>query len=148
MNVLAPAVLLDAPVVFGRGLDAMDVLVVNALGGLRGAARLNASEFSGDASAALSVSMTAVWARRHPEQAEEALLGDLAPHLVEDLVADCGEAWRAEAEAVVDLALASRLDELALLPVAMCAGGVAVDGRGVTALLAPAVWHPQAVWLV
>jgi hypothetical protein len=148
MNVLAPAVLRDAPAVLGRDLDALDVLVLNALGEMSGATPVSLRDLAGDASAVLSVSMTALWADRNPEQAERALLGALAPRLVIQLVGICGDAWRAEAETVVDVALASRLEELASLPVAIRAGGIGVDGREAADLLAPAVQHPQAVWLV
>jgi hypothetical protein len=148
MNVLAPAVLLDAPALLGRGLDAVDVAVVNALGEPSGAAPVRLCDLAGDASAVLSVSITGVWAGRNPEQAEQVLLGGLAPRLVAELVVACGEAWRAEAEAVVDLVLVSRLEELASLPMAMRAGGIRVHADAIPDLLAPVVQHPQAVWLV
>ena len=148
MNVLAPAVMLDAPAVLGRDLDAVDVLVVNALGETSGGTPVSLGNLLGEPSAVLSVSMTALWASRNPDVAEQVLLGFLAPRLVTQLVEVCGEAWRAEAETVVDLVLATRLEELSGLPLAMCAGGVRLDGRDAAELLAPAVQHPQAVWLV
>ena len=148
MNVPARAALLDAAAILGRDLDAVDVLVLNALGELSGAAPVSLPDLTGDPSAVLSAAMTALWADRNPEQAEQALLGALAPRLVAQLVEICGDAWRAEAESVVDLALASRLDELASLPVAMRAGGTGVDYHEAAEVLAPAVQHPQAVWLV
>jgi hypothetical protein len=148
MNLLAPAVLRDAPALLARDLDAVDEAVVNVLGGRCGAAAVSLRDLAGDASAVLSVSIIAVWAGRNPEQAEEALLGALAPRLVSQVVAVCGDAWRAEAEAVVDLVLASRLEELGSLPMAMRAGSMGVDLHEATDLLAPVVQHPQAVWLV
>jgi hypothetical protein len=148
MNVLAPAVLLDTPVVLGRDLDAMDVLVLNALGEFSGAPPVSMSDLAGAPAALLSMSITAAWAGRNPERAERALLGALAARLVRQLVHVCGDAWHAEAEAVVDLALAARLDELPSLPMAVRAGGVGVDRREAADLLAPAVQHPQTVWLV
>ena len=148
MNVPARAVLLDAPALLGRDLDAVDVLVLNTLGELSGAAPVSLHDLTADATAVLSAAMTALWADRNPAQAEQTLLGALAPRLVAQLVEVCGDAWRAEAESVVDLALASRLDELVLLPVAMRAGGIGVDCRDAAEVLAPAVQHPQAVWLV
>ena len=148
MNVLAPAVLLDAPALLGRGLDAVDVAVVNALGERCGTAPVRLRDLAGNASAVLSVSITAVGADQNSEEAEQVLLGTLAPRLVADLVAACGEAWRAEAETVVDLVLASRLEELASLPMAMRAGCLRVDSDAIEDLLAPVVQHPQAVWLV
>jgi hypothetical protein len=48
----------------------------------------------------------------------------------------------------VDLALVSRLEELASLPVAMRAGGICIDCHDAAEVLAPAVQHPQAIWLV
>ena len=81
-------------------------------------------------------------------KAEQALLGVLAPRLVARLVETCGEGWRAEAETVVDLVLASRLEELASLAVAMRAGGVGVDRSDAIDLFAATVQNPQAVWLV
>jgi hypothetical protein len=146
-TVLAPGFSLDAPAVIARDLDAVDMLVLDALGNRSGATPVNLRDFDGDASAVLFVSMTAVWAGRNPEQAEQALLGTIAPRLVTQLVEVCGDAWRAEAEAVVDLVLASRLEELPSLPVAI-RGGIGVDPREVVDLLAPAVQHPQTVWLV
>jgi hypothetical protein len=148
MNVRAPAVLLDAPAILCRDLDAVDVLILNALGELSGATPVRLCDVTGGASAMLSAAMTALWADRNPEHAEQVLLGALAPRLVTQLVEVCGDAWRAEAESVVDLALASRLEELALLPVAMCAGGIGVDRHEAVEVLAPAVQHPQAAWLV
>lgn len=148
MNVLASAARRDAPAILGRDLDAVDVLALNALGELSGATPVRLRDFAGDASAVLSVAMTALWADGNPEQAEQVLLGALAPRLVPQLVEVCGELWRAEVEAVVDLALASRLEELASFPVALLAGGVGIDCREAAELLVPAVQHPQAVWLV
>jgi hypothetical protein len=148
MHVLAPAVLLDAPPVLDRPLDAVDVLVLNTLAEESGARPVTLRALTGDAPAVLSVSMTAAWAIRNPEEAEQVLLGELAPCLVTRLVGACGEAWLPEAEVVVDLALTLRLEELASLPVAVLAGRTGVDGRDVTDLLAPAVHHPQTVWLV
>ena len=148
MNVLAPAVHLDAPALLGRGLDAVDVAVVNALGEHCGAAPVRLCDLTGDALAVLSVSITAAWADQNIEQAEQVLLGTLAPLLVAQLVDACGDAWRAEAETVVDLVLACRLEELASLPVAMRAGGIGVDSAALVDLLAPVVQHPQTVWLV
>jgi len=148
MYVLVPAGRLDAPAVLGRDLDAVDVLVLDTLGRSSGAPPVSLDDLAGDASAALSAAITAVWAQRNPEQAERALLGGLAPLLVARLVDVCGDAWRAEAETVVDLVLASRLEELASLPLAIRAGGIGVDRRAAADLLAPAVQHPQAVWLV
>jgi hypothetical protein len=148
MNVLAPAALLDAPSVLGRVLDAVDVLVLNTLGELSGATPVSLCDFAGGASAVLSACMTAVWAGRNPDQAEQSLLGVLAPRLVTQLVEVCGEDWRPEAEAVVDLALVSRLEELASLPLALRTGSSGVDDREAADLLAPAVQHPQAAWLV
>jgi hypothetical protein len=148
MYVPVPAGRLDAPAVLGRDLDAVDVLVLNTLGRSSGVAPVSLYDFAGNASAVLSVAMTAVWAQRNPEQAERALLGGLAPRLVARLVEVCGDAWRAEAETVVDLVLVSRLEELASLPLAIRAGGIGVDRRTAADLLAPAVQHPQAVWLV
>ena len=148
MDVLTPVVLLDAPAVLGRDLDAVDVLVLNALGEHCGAMSVTLADLAGEPSALLSVSMTALWASRNPERAEQALLGALAPRLVSELVEVCGDAWRAEAEAVVDLALAARLEELAWLPLALRAGGVGADRREPADLLAPAVQHPQTAWLV
>jgi hypothetical protein len=148
MYVLVPAGRLDAPAVLGRDLDAVDVLVLNTLGRSSSAAPVSLYDFVGNASAALSAALTLVWAQRNPDQAERALLGGLAPQLVAQLVEVCGDAWRAEAETVVDLVLASRLEELASLPLAVGAGGIGVDRRAAAELLAPAVQHPQAVWLV
>lgn len=148
MNVLAPAVLLDAPSVLARNLDLVDVLVLNTLGALSGATPVDLADLAGDLSAVLSVSMTAAWADRNTAEAEEALLGALAPRLVTEIVADYGEHWRPEAEAVVDLTLASRLEELGSLPLAMMAGSTRVDEREPADLLAAVVQHPQAVWLV
>ncbi len=148
MNVPAPPVMLDTPAVLGRDLDAVDVLVLNALGELSGAPSVSLGDLAGDPSALLSVSITAAWAGRNPEQAEEALLGALAARLVRQLMHVCGDAWHAEAEAVVDLALASRLEEMPSLPIAIRAGGVGVDRREAADLLAPAVQHPHTVWLV
>jgi len=148
MYVLLPAGRLDAPAVLGRDLDAVDVLVLNTLGESSGATPVSLCDFAGDASAVLSVAITAVWAQRNAEQAEQALLGGLAPLLVTQLIELCGDAWRAEAETVVDLVLASRLEELASLPVAIRAGGIGVDRRAAADLLAPVAQHPQAVWLV
>jgi hypothetical protein len=148
MNVLTHAVLLDAPALLGRHLDAVDVAVLNALGEHCGTAPVRLCDLAGNASVLLSVSITAVWADRNPEQAEKALLGGLAPQLVNQLVEVCGDAWRAEAEAVVDLVLAWRLEELASLPLAIRAGGNGVDSRAAADMLAPVVQHPQAVWLV
>jgi hypothetical protein len=139
---------LDAPATLGRDLDAVDVLVLNALGDFRGATSVRLRDLAGDAAAVLSASMTAAWAGRNPERAEQALLGVLAPRLVARLVESCGEDWRAEAEAVVDLVLASRLEELKLLAVAMRTGGIGVDRSDAIDLFAAAVQHPQVVWLV
>jgi hypothetical protein len=148
MNGEVPAVLLDAPAILDRDLDAVDVLVLNALSALSGATPVRLCDLAGGASAVLSAAMTALWAHRNPEQAEQALLGALAPRLVTQLVEVCGDTWRAEAESVVDLALASRLEELASLPVAMGAGGIGIDLHEAAEVLAPAVQHPQAIWLV
>src|SRR5262245_53511808 len=143
MNVLAPGVLLDAPAVLGRDLDAVDVAVVNALGERCGAAPVSLCDLAGQACAVLSVSITAVWASRNPELAEQVLLGSAAPGLVTRLVEVCGEDWCAEAEVVVDLVLVSRLEELAALPLAMRSGGHRVDHRDAAHLLAPVVQDPQ-----
>jgi hypothetical protein len=148
MNLLAPAVLRDAPALLGRELDAVDTAIVNALGEHCGAAPVRLGDLAGSATAVLSASIVAVWAERNTEQAEEALLGHLAPLLVSQVLEVCGDAWRAEAEAVVDLVLASRLEELGSLPMAMRAGSMGVDSHDVADLLAPVVQHPQAVWLV
>jgi hypothetical protein len=148
MNVLAPAVMLDAPAVLGRDLDVVDVLVLDTLAARSGATPVHLTDFAGDASAVLSVSMTAAWAAQNPEDAEQVLLGVLAPRLVAQLVVGYGEHWRPEAEAVVDLTLASRLEELGSLPVAMLAGSTGVDAREPAELLAAVVQHPQAAWLV
>lgn len=145
---LTHAARLDAPATLGRDLDAVDVLVLNALGELSGAAAIRLRDLDGDPVAMLSASMTAGWAGRNAEQAEQALLGVLAPRLVARLVQTCGEDWRAEAETVVDLVLASRLEELPSLALAMRAGGVGVDRSDAIDLFAATVQNPQAVWLV
>ncbi len=148
MTVPPPAVMLDAPVVLDRDLDAVDVLVLNTLGEFSGAPAVSLRDLVGVPSAVLSASITAAWAGQNPEQAEQALLGAPAARLVRLLVHACGDAWHAEAEAVVDLALASRLEDLPALPVAIRVGGVGVDRRAAADLLAPVVQHPQAAWLV
>jgi len=145
---LTPAARLDAPAALGRDLDTVDVLVLNALGELSGATAVRPSDLHGEPAAMLAASMTAAWAGRNPERAEQTLLAGLAPRLVARLVETCGEDWRAEAETVVDLVLVSRLEELASLAVAMRAGGVGVDRSDAIELFAATVQNPQAVWLV
>lgn len=129
----------------GRELNQLDVWVLTRLAarsGVRLATEGSWLSATPEALAALSSVECLAQTRT------EALMLVLSEALVAQIWSPLGDAWAAEVDAVVDVAVAGTLDALPFLVARLAAGRVHVDQRPLAELLGAVVCSAQSLWLV